>query len=58
MLLGYFESYNYCLLSQGNPEGFNGYYTENQASFDKFIEWFGENPMRIDKEHRFYPQQY
>ncbi len=55
---GYFESYNYWLLMKGAPEEFEIWYNENTEKFDEFINWFGRNPMVINKDNRFHRLYY
>lgn len=56
--LNYFEAYNYWLFMKGNQEEFNTWYDQNKLNFDLFIDWFGDNPLTIDKEHYFHRSQY
>lgn len=56
--LGYFESYNYWLLMKGNEDEFDKWTTNNKEKFDKFIEWFTENPLTIDEQNNFQRLQY
>lgn len=50
---GYFECYNYWLLSQGNIEEFQNWYLDNTDKFKEFLTWFFNNPMQIDDDHKF-----
>jgi len=56
--LGYFESYNYWLLMKGNEAEFDKWAAANKEKFDKFIEWFSENPLTINEQNNFHRLQY
>jgi len=56
--LGYFESYNYWLLMKGSEDEFDKWVANNKETFDKFIEWFTENPLTIDEQNNFKRLQY
>ncbi|MCL3782139.1 hypothetical protein EMN47_17260 [Prolixibacteraceae bacterium JC049] len=56
--LGYFEPYNYWLFMKGNEKEFEKWYNENQKEFDEFIDWFSNNPMKINSENKFFRTQY
>jgi tetratricopeptide (TPR) repeat protein len=50
---GNFESYNYWLFMKGNEIEFNKWLLSNQPKFDKFIEWFLDNPMDLNEKNYF-----
>ncbi|SFF43734.1 tetratricopeptide repeat protein [Sunxiuqinia elliptica] len=56
--LEHFESYNYWLFMKGNEKEFEEWYNQNSEQFDKFIEWFSSNPMKINDENKFHRTQY
>lgn len=45
---GHIEAYNYWILMKGDEGGFGKWHSENEEKWDKFVEWFTENPLRID----------
>jgi len=51
--LGYMEPYNYWILSEGDPEGFNQWAENNIDLWNSFIDWFIENPLEITEENKF-----
>ncbi len=51
--LGYIEPYNYWILSEGDPEGFNQWAEKNIDLWNSFIDWFIENPIEITEENKF-----
>ena len=56
--LGYFESYNYWLLMKGNQDEFDKWASKNKLKYERFIEWFSENPLEITNEINFHRLQY
>lgn len=55
---GDFECYNYWVLMQGSSEEFNDWVSLNNDKFQKFLNWFSDNPMQIDNNHKFHRYQY
>jgi tetratricopeptide (TPR) repeat protein len=51
--LGYLEPYNYWVLSEGDPDGFNQWAGKNIDLWNNFIDWFIENPIEINHENKF-----
>ncbi|TXF90373.1 tetratricopeptide repeat protein [Neolewinella aurantiaca] len=47
---GHFETYNYWLMSQGDPVGWEFWLDGHQEEFDAFVSWFNANPLEIPKE--------
>jgi hypothetical protein len=43
---------------KGNEDEFDKWATNNKEKFDKFIEWFTENPLTIDEQNNFKRLQY
>jgi tetratricopeptide (TPR) repeat protein len=58
ILEDFFECYNYWLLMKGAQDEFNSWHITNQEKFEKFIGWFTDNPMKIDKENNFHRLNY
>lgn len=54
MSKGFFESYNYWLLSGGAPDELNDWLQTNDSAFDAFIEWFKNNPMPVNAQTAFH----
>jgi tetratricopeptide (TPR) repeat protein len=54
----HFEAYNHWLLKKGSQNEFGNWYEKNKIKWDKFVEWFLQNPIEIDDKHRFYSRQY
>ncbi|MBP1646217.1 MAG: repeat-containing protein [Bacteroidetes bacterium] len=50
---GYFETYNYWLLSQGNVEEFNQWLKDNKDKYDGFIYWMNNNSLQVDESNVF-----
>jgi len=48
--LTFFESYNFWLFSKANPNEFMQWMQKNSAKYEVFINWFLENPIKIDLE--------
>lgn len=55
---GNFEAYNYWILMKGNEDEFGEWYSKNEEKWNTFIEWFTNNPLKLDNEHKFYSNQY
>jgi len=49
---GYFEAYNYWLLSQGNEEAFTKWKTENSNKFDAFVNWMNNTELIINDKNK------
>lgn len=50
---GNMEAYNYWLLSQGDPDGFEAWKTENEDQWSTFIDWFLPNSIQLDDSNKF-----
>lgn len=50
---GNLEAYNYWLLSQGDFDNFDIWRNSNKEKWDKFVDWFMENPIKIDGTNKF-----
>ncbi len=55
---GHFEAYNHWILMKGDEDSFAKWHSENEKKWDAFIEWFTNNGLKLDKEHKFYSGQY
>ncbi len=47
---GFFKTYSYWLLSQGNSEEYQEWYIENEQNFTDFANWFKESRIDITKK--------
>lgn len=52
------EAYNHWVLMQGDIDAFDKWLSDNKEKWDKFMNWFEKNPLKIDENHRFYRRQY
>jgi tetratricopeptide (TPR) repeat protein len=55
---GFFQPYNYWLLSSGEPESFDSWKVDNAETWDKFVDWFNNNRLSLSKENKFSRDQY
>ncbi|MCJ8211415.1 tetratricopeptide repeat protein [Mucilaginibacter sp. RS28] len=55
---GFDEAYNYWIFSAADPQAFESWRNSNQEKWQKFIAWFGPNPLKLSPENRFYRTQY
>jgi len=55
---GYFEAYNYWLLSSGDINNFSLWKENNNDKWEKFVEWFNNNRILLDQDHKFTRDQY
>lgn len=55
---GHLEAYNYWILSEGDKIAFNHWQLANNDKWDRFIEWFGEHPINITADNKFYRAKY
>lgn len=55
---GFLTAYNYWILMMGDENDFDAWLTSNKAEFDRFADWFNENPLEIDEENYFHRTQY
>lgn len=51
--LGYFEAYNYWLFGYGNSVEASKWISQNKGQFDKFMNWYNNNPIPINKDNVF-----
>ncbi len=51
--LGILEAYNYWLLQEGDKEAFAEWKSNNEELWTRFIEWFSQNPLKIDATNYF-----
>jgi tetratricopeptide (TPR) repeat protein len=54
---GHLEAYNYWILSSGDPEGFEAWQAQNDTPWAAFVDWFMENPLKLDPENHFARKQ-
>jgi tetratricopeptide (TPR) repeat protein len=45
---GHMDAYNHWILMQGDVEGFKHWNNHNKKAWDDFVEWFLDNPMKIE----------
>ena len=43
---------------KGDEDSFAKWHSENEKKWDAFIEWFTNNGLKLDNEHKFYSGQY
>lgn len=55
---GHMEAYNHWILMKGDEAAFGGWIEENKVKWDAFVNWFMENGLQLDEQHRFYQGQY
>ncbi|OCX51575.1 hypothetical protein BEL04_16255 [Mucilaginibacter sp. PPCGB 2223] len=55
---GHFEAYNHWLLMKGDEAGFSTWYKANKPKWDAFYAWYNANPIKINRDNRFYRGQY
>lgn len=55
---GHMEAYNYWLLMKGDEAGFDQWYKANRDKWDRFADWFTDNQLIIDRNHKFHRKQY
>ncbi|WP_051197697.1 tetratricopeptide repeat protein [Flavobacterium soli] len=47
---GFFKTYTYWIVSQGNPTEYQEWRSENEKKFDDFADWFSENRIKISQK--------
>lgn len=47
---GFYKTYTYWIVSQGNPTEYQEWRSENEKSFDDFADWFNENRIKISQK--------
>ena len=47
---GFFKTYTYWILSQGNPTEYQDWYSKNEQNFTDFANWFNENRIDITEK--------
>lgn len=55
---GHFEAYNYWLLSGGDINNFSIWKEKNVDKWEKFVDWFNNNRLLLDQDHKFIRDQY
>jgi tetratricopeptide (TPR) repeat protein len=56
--LGFFEAYNFWLFSKASPEEFLYWVQRNGTTYEAFIDWFLEKPLKVDVEDYFVRSQF
>ena len=47
------EAYNYWILSEGDGDAFKSWRETNEAKWQKFVDWFGPNKLKLDDNNKF-----
>jgi tetratricopeptide (TPR) repeat protein len=55
---GHLEAYNHWILMKGDQAGFDKWQSENKDKWERFIQWFGDNGLKINDTNKFYREQY
>ncbi len=55
---GHFEAYNHWILMKGDEEAFGKWQGVNTEKWDDFVDWFTENPLRINAANKFHRSQF
>jgi tetratricopeptide (TPR) repeat protein len=55
---GHMEAYNHYILAGADMDAFKEWAAANQDKFKNFMEWFRENQLSLDTDHKFYRGQY
>ena len=55
---GHLEAYNHWILMKGDEDGFSTWVSENEDKWDKFVEWFTKNSLKLSNKNKFYRNQY
>ena len=55
---GHLEAYNHYILAGADMDAFKEWAGANQDKFKNFMEWFRENTLSLDTDHKFTRGQY
>jgi tetratricopeptide (TPR) repeat protein len=55
---GHLESYNHWILMKGDEDGFTKWQESNTDKWEKFVNWFNPNGLKIDDKNKFIRTQY
>ena len=55
---GHIEAYNHWILMKGDEDEFEKWYSENEEKWNKFVQWFTDNGLKIDEQNKFFSGQY
>lgn len=55
---GHMEAYNHWLLMKGDEAAFSQWEKGNKSKWDAFVNWYFDNRLKLDMNHRFYSGQY
>jgi tetratricopeptide (TPR) repeat protein len=55
---GHLEAYNHWILMAGDEDGFTLWEGANKEKWNKFVEWFKPNGLKIDGKNKFIRTQY
>lgn len=48
---GHWEAYNYFIFGQAFSEEFNEWYSNNSDKFNDFVDWYNNDPFKLDSTH-------
>lgn len=57
-LAGHLEAYNHWILMKGDEDSFDKWLASNKGKWSKFMDWFAQNSIELNKGNRFYRAQY
>lgn len=55
---GNLEGYNHWILMQGDLKNFDTWYNNSKDKWDKFMEWFPKNQLKVNKNKKFHREQF
>ncbi len=55
---GHLEAYNHWILLKGDEDGFTKWQESNTGKWDRFVDWFNLNGLKIDDKNKFVRTQY
>jgi tetratricopeptide (TPR) repeat protein len=51
---GHLETYNHWILMKGDEDGFDTWLSENEDKWDRFVDWFTNNALKLNNNNKFY----
>lgn len=55
---GHLEAYNHWILMKGDEDGFDRWLASSQAKWQAFVNWFGDNGLKLSPAYKFHSSQY
>ncbi len=55
---GHIDAYNHWILMKGDESGFTQWQSANKDKWDSFVQWFGNNSIKLSDSNKFYRRQY